>query len=136
MRQKGRMVEGIQDLAGLSKTKPAMAAALAVLMFSMAGIPPMAGFFGKLFVFQAAVNVGLYWLAVIGVVASVVAAYYYLRIVKVMYFDEPAEALDRAAGWTMHGIIAVSSLSMVLFVLFARPVIDSAAAAAASLFAG
>jgi NADH-quinone oxidoreductase subunit N len=136
MRQKGRMVEGIQDLAGLSKTKPAIAAALAVLMFSMAGIPPMAGFFGKLFVFQAAVNVGLYWLAVIGVVASVVAAYYYLRIVKVMYFDEPAEALDRAAGWTMHGIIAVSSLSMVLFVLFARPVIDSAAAAAASLFAG
>ena len=136
MRQKGRMVEGISDLAGLSKTKPAMAAALAILMFSMAGIPPMAGFFGKLFVFQAAVNVGLYWLAVIGVVASVVSAFYYLRIIKVMYFDEPVESLDRSTGWVMNGIIAVSSLAILLFFALPGPVIDSAAAAAASLFPG
>ncbi len=136
MRQKGRMVEGIGDLAGLSKTKPAMAAALAILMFSMAGIPPMAGFFGKLFVFQAAVNVGLYWLAVIGVVASVVSAFYYLRIIKVMYFDEPVESLDRSTGWVMNGIIAVSSLAILLFFALPGPVIDSAAAAAASLFPG
>ncbi len=136
MRQKGRMVEGIGDLAGLSKTKPAMAAALAILMFSMAGIPPMAGFFGKLFVFQAAVNVGLYWLAVIGVVASVVSAFYYLRIIKVMYFDEPVESLDRSSGWVMNGIIAVSSLAILLFFVLPGPVIDSAAAAAASLFPG
>ncbi len=136
MRQKGRMVEGISDLAGLSRTKPAMAAALAILMFSMAGIPPMAGFFGKLFVFQAAVNVGLYWLAVIGVVASVVSAFYYLRIIKVMYFDEPVESLDRSTGWVMNGIIAVSSLAILLFFALPGPVIDSAAAAAASLFPG
>jgi NADH-quinone oxidoreductase subunit N len=136
MRQKGRMVEGIGDLAGLSKTKPAMAAALAILMFSMAGIPPMAGFFGKLFVFQAAVNVGLYWLAVIGVVASVVSAFYYLRIIKVMYFDEPVESLDRSTGWMMNGIIAVSSLAILLFFALPGPLIDSAAAAAASLFPG
>jgi NADH-quinone oxidoreductase subunit N len=136
MRQKGRMVEGIGDLAGLSKTKPAMAAALAILMFSMAGIPPMAGFLGKLFVFRAAVNEGLYWLAVIGVVASVVSAFYYLRIIKVMYFDEPKEALDRSDGWVMNGIIAVSSLAMLLFFALPGPVIDSAAAAAASLFPG
>jgi NADH-quinone oxidoreductase subunit N len=136
MRQKGRMVEGIGDLAGLSKTKPAMAAALAILMFSMAGIPPMAGFFGKLFVFQAAVNVGLYWLAVIGVVASVVSAFYYLRIIKVMYFDEPVESLDRSTGWMMNGIIAVSSLAILLFFALPGPLIDSAAAAAASLVPG
>jgi NADH-quinone oxidoreductase subunit N len=136
MRQKGRMVEGISDLAGLSKTEPAMAAALAILMLSMAGIPPMAGFFGKLFVFQAAVNVGLYWLAVIGVVASVVSAFYYLRIIKVMYFDEPVESLDRSTGWVMNGIIAVSSLAILLFFALPGPVIDSAAAAAASLFPG
>jgi len=136
MRQKGRMVEGIQDLAGLSKTKPAMAAALAILMFSMAGVPPMAGFLGKLFVFQAAVNVGLYWLAVIGVVASVVSAFYYLRIIKVMYFDEPVEALDRSTGWVMNGIIAVSSIAMLLFFVLPGPVIDSAARAASSLFPG
>jgi NADH-quinone oxidoreductase subunit N len=136
MRQKGRMVEGISDLAGLAKTKPAMAAALAILMFSMAGIPPMAGFLGKLFVFRAAVNVGLYWLAVIGVVASVVSAFYYLRIIKVMYFDEPVDSLDRSTGWVMNGIIAISSLAILLFFALPGPVIDSAAAAAASLFPG
>ncbi|HEY7688870.1 MAG TPA: NADH-quinone oxidoreductase subunit NuoN [Dongiaceae bacterium] len=136
MRQKGRMVEGIQDLAGLSSTKPAMAAALAILMFSMAGIPPMAGFLGKFFVFQAAVNVGLYWLAVIGVIASVVSAFYYLRIIKVMYFDAPAEALDRSESWVMKGIIAVSSLAMLLITFIPGPVLDTAARAASSLFAG
>ena len=136
MRQKGRMVEGISDLAGLSKTRPGMAAALAILMFSMAGVPPMAGFFGKLFVFQAAVNVGLYWLAVIGVVASVVSAFYYLRIIKVMYFDEPAEALDSETGWVMNGIIAISSIVMLFFFVKPGPLIDSAQQAASALFAG
>src|SRR5690606_1959859 len=85
MRQRGRMVEGIDDLAGLSKTHPVLAAVMAVFMFSMAGIPPLAGFFGKLYVFLAAIEAELYTLAVIGVVTSVVAAFYYLRIVKVMY---------------------------------------------------
>jgi NADH-quinone oxidoreductase subunit N len=136
MRQKGRMVEGISDLAGLSRTRPAMAAALAILMFSMAGVPPMAGFFGKLFVFQAAVNVGLYWLAVIGVVASVVSAFYYLRIIKVMYFEEPVEALDSETGWVMNGIIAVSSVIILFFFVKPGPLIDSAERAASALFAG
>jgi NADH-quinone oxidoreductase subunit N len=136
MRQKGRMVEGISDLAGLSKTRPGMAAALAIFMFSMAGVPPMAGFFGKLFVFQAAVNVGLYWLAVIGVVASVVSAFYYLRIIKVMYFDEPVEALDSDTGLVMNGIIAISSIVMLFFFVRPGPLIDSATKAASALFAG
>ena len=87
MRRQGRAVEGIEDLAGLGRTDPSMAMWMAVFMFSMAGIPPLAGFFGKLYVFLAAVQGGFWTLAVVGVLTSVVSAYYYLRIVKVMYFD-------------------------------------------------
>jgi NADH-quinone oxidoreductase subunit N len=134
MRQKGKMVEGIYDLAGLSKTNPPMAAALAVFMFSMAGVPWLAGFFGKFYVFYAAVQAGLIWLAVIGFVTSVVSAFYYLRIVKVMYFDEPVLAFDRSPGWAMNAIIGVSGLLIFCFFAFAGPVVDAAQAAAASLF--
>jgi NADH-quinone oxidoreductase subunit N len=136
MRQKGKMVEGIADLAGLSRTSPAVALALGIFMFSMAGIPPLAGFIGKLVVFQAAIQAQLYTLAVIGVLASAVGAYYYLKIVKVMYFDEPAARFDGAPGWSMKAIIGGSTLAILLFLLFAGPVLDSAKAAAASLFAG
>jgi NADH-quinone oxidoreductase subunit N len=134
MRQKGKLVEGIYDLAGLSKTNPPMAAALAVFMFSMAGVPWLAGFFGKFYVFYAAVQAGLIWLAVIGFVTSVVSAFYYLRIVKVMYFDEPVMSFDRSPGWAMNAIIGVSGLLIFCFFAFAGPVVDAAQAAAASLF--
>ncbi len=136
MRQKGRMVEEIADLAGLSKTHPVMALALAVFMFSMAGIPPLAGFFGKLYVFLAAIEAELYALAVIGVVTSVLGAFYYLRIVKLMYFDEPIEDFDRPLGWEMTGVLAVSSIVIVLFFAVPGPIIEGAAAAAAALFPG
>ena len=135
MRQQGRMVERISDLSGLARTQPLLALALAIAMFSMAGIPPLAGFFAKLFVFQAAVAAGLYTLAVIGVLTSVVGAYYYLRIVKLMYFDEPAEAFDRPIGPAMTALLAGSSLFMLLFIVYPGPIIGGAAAAAAVLFA-
>ena len=89
MRRKDGNVEEIGDLAGLSSTNPVMATILTILMFSLAGIPPLAGFWAKWYVFLAAINAGLYALAVIGVLASVVGAYYYLRIIKIMWFDEP-----------------------------------------------
>src|SRR5450432_2621824 len=91
MRRDGQMVEGISDLAGLAHTNPTMAFFLAMLLFSLAGIPPLAGNFAKFYVFLAAIRAGLFWLAIIGVVTSVVGAYYYLTIVKIMYFDEPAK---------------------------------------------
>ncbi|ODN72482.1 NADH-quinone oxidoreductase subunit N [Methylobrevis pamukkalensis] len=94
-REDGSMVEEISSLAGLSRTNPVMGTLLALLMFSLAGIPPLGGFFAKYFVFAAAVDAGLYWLAVIGVIASVVGAYYYLRIVKLIFFDEAAGTFKR-----------------------------------------
>lgn len=136
MKAKGKMVEGIADLAGLSKTHPMMAAAMAIFMFSMAGIPPMAGFFSKLYVFLAAVDAGLYTLAIIGVLASVVGAYYYLRIIKVMYFDEPVEVFDPVADDSMTAVMAVTGLFTLLFFVLPTPVLATAARAAAALFAG
>ena len=135
MRSSGRMVEGIEDLAGLAKTNPGMAMVLAIFMFSMAGIPPLAGFFGKLYVFLAAVNAGLYTLAIIGVLASVVAAFYYLRVVKVMYFDEPVVPLDKPVGREMMVIQAATGLVVLLFFLWPAPLLIAAEAAVKALFA-
>jgi NADH-quinone oxidoreductase subunit N len=135
MRQRGAAYENIDDLAGLAQTRPRMALALLVFMFSMAGIPPFAGFFGKLYVFLAAIDAQLYTLAVIGVLSSVVGAYYYLRVVKLMYFDEPAVTPDPMS----RGIGVVAGLSTALIVLFfAWPslVVSWATVAAAALFGG
>ncbi|HZH26689.1 MAG TPA: NADH-quinone oxidoreductase subunit NuoN [Azospirillaceae bacterium] len=133
MRQNGRAVEGIDDLRGLSRTHPLLALSMAVFMFSMAGIPPLAGFFSKLYVFLAAVEAQMYVLAVIGVVTSVVSAFYYLRIVKLMYFDEPAEAFDRPIGMGMTAVLAGTGLFTLLFFAFQGPILSGALAAAASL---
>jgi NADH-quinone oxidoreductase subunit N len=136
MKVKDRMVENISDLAGLAKTKPGMAAALLIFMFSMAGIPPMAGFFGKLYVFRAAINAELYVLAVIGALSSVVAAFYYLRIVKVMYFDEPSESFDAIETRGLKGIIAVAGIVVLGFIFYPSLLADNAAVAAVSLLQG
>lgn len=133
MRRQGRMVEGINELAGLSRTNPAMAFALAVFMFSMAGIPPLAGFFGKLYVFLAAIEAELYTLAVVGLLTSVVAAFYYLRIVKLMYFDEPAEAFDKP-GRDISAVLVGTGLVTLLFFLILSPVLNGAGQAVRVLF--
>ncbi len=128
------MVEDIDALAGLSKTNPYMALAIAVFMFSMAGVPPLAGFFAKFYVFLAAIEAGLYVLTVVGLLTSVVGAYYYLRIVKIMYFDEPAEAFDRPVGREISVIVAVTGVVTVFFFIGLAPVLNGAEAAAAVLF--
>ena len=136
MRRSDHMVEDIDDLAGLSKSHPMMAVALAIFMFSMAGIPPLAGFFGKFYIFLAAVEAELYGLAVIGVLSSVVAAFYYLRIVKVMYFDALADSLEKPIGRDMAGVLVGTSLIILLFFAWPTPLLSAAAAATRGLFAG
>ena len=133
MRRRSGMVEGISDLAGLSKRNPLMALALAVFMFSMAGIPPLGGFFGKFYIFIAAVNAELYTLAVIGVLASVVGAFYYLRIIKVMYFDEPGEPFESPMSVELRAIIGVCGVFVTFFAFYTAPFIASAQIAAAAL---
>ena len=133
MRHNGRMVEEISDLSGLARTKPAMAFMLAMLLFSLAGIPPLAGFFAKYYVFLAAIDANLFTLAVIGVLASVVGAYYYLSIVKTMYFDEPAKSFEPMPG-EQAAVLAVSGLFNLLFFVYPIPLLNAAGAAAKSLF--
>ncbi len=133
MRRNGQQVETISDLAGLGRTNKALAFVLSMLMFSLAGIPPLAGFFGKLFVFMAAVKAGLWLLAILGVIASVVGAYYYLRIIKTIYFDEPQAAFD-AMDVEVKTVAYLSGAFALLFVLFASPLMTLAEAAAKSLY--
>ena len=133
MRRNGRMVEDIDQLAGLSITSPMMAFLLAMLLFSLAGIPPLAGFFAKFYVFLAAINAGLYALAVIGVLLSVVGAYYYLRIVKIMYFDAPAERFEPMPG-LLAAVLGGSGLFILFYFVYPAPLVTVAEAAAKSLF--
>jgi NADH-quinone oxidoreductase subunit N len=137
MRRQGRMLEEIDDLGGLSRSQPGLALALAIFMFALSGIPPTAGFFAKLYVFLAAIDAGLVGLAVIGVVTSVVSAFYYLRIVKVMYFDEPAGAFDRPLAAELKGVLLVTAIvTLFLFLVpgVPGPFVGAAQAAAAALF--
>jgi NADH-quinone oxidoreductase subunit N len=133
MRRNDKNVEEIADLAGLSATNPLMATILTVLMFSLAGIPPLAGFWAKWYVFLAAIDAELYALAVIGVLASVVGAYYYLRIIKLMWFDEPVGAFQPMAG-ELRAVLGLSGAFVLFYVLFGGFVGQMAAAAAKTFF--
>lgn len=133
MRRDGELVETIADLAGMSRTHPTAAFFLAVLLFSLAGIPPLAGFFAKFYVFLAAIKAGLYPLAVIGVLTSVVGAYYYLAIVKTMYFDEPVAGFQRMP-MSLRFVLGVAGLVNLLFFAYPAPLLGAATAAAKSLF--
>ncbi len=133
MRRNGKAVEEIDELAGLARTHPATAFMLGAMMFSLAGIPPLAGFFAKFYVFLAAIEARLFALAVIGVLASVVGAYYYLRIVKIMYMDEPKAPFEPMAV-PLRVALGVSGLFVIFFFIYPAPIVAAAQAAAKSLF--
>ncbi|MBN9251933.1 MAG: NADH-quinone oxidoreductase subunit NuoN [Mesorhizobium sp.] len=133
MRRKEGQVETIGDLAGLSRTNPVMATILTILLFSLAGIPPLAGFWAKWYVFLAAINAELYALAVIGVLSSVVAAFYYLRIIKIMWFDEPVGGFVPMPG-ELRVILGASGAFVLFYVLIGGPIGTYAQAAAKTFF--
>jgi len=133
MEKDGRPVMDINALGLYSRVEPARAAMLAVLMFSLAGVPPLVGFFGKFYVLIAAVNAGLTWLAIAGVIASVIGAFYYLRIIYLMYFGEPADALDGKMPVVHFAALSASAFVMVFGIINLFGVEDIAAAAAATL---
>lgn len=134
IRRSGKAIETISDFAGLSKTSPFLAYALTGLLFSMSGIPPLAGFFGKFFVFQAAVAAGFMTVAVIGVLTSVVAAYYYIRIIKVMFFDEAKEGFEPNTSLSRHLVTVGSVAFVLLFTVMPNHLMAEAYNAAVSLF--
>ncbi|MEM6810977.1 MAG: NADH-quinone oxidoreductase subunit NuoN [Pseudomonadota bacterium] len=131
----GMYFEKISDLSGLSRNHPFMAYSLTILMFSMSGIPPFAGFFGKLIIFQSAISSGLFILAVLGVLTSVVAAYYYLRVIKVMFFDEPVAAYDiKDIEWSRKLVITGSIAFVALFIFFPSFVVNVSNQAVSGIF--
>ena len=133
MRTERGRPESVRELAGLSRSNPGMAALLAALFFSLIGIPPLAGFFGKFYVFAAAVAAHLYVLAVIGFLASVISAVYYLRVIKIMYFDEPhGTFLPMAVGEKV--VLGVTGIFVLAFWLAPGPLREAAGIAAQSLF--
>jgi NADH-quinone oxidoreductase subunit N len=135
MRRGGKKVEAISDLAGLSRTHPKTAFAFAALLFSLAGLPPLMGIFAKVYVFLAAIAAHLYIAAVLGVVASCIAAYYYINVVKTMYLDEPADApLELAMSGGLKAILWGAALISILFVFLPGPLVAAAGAAAGALF--
>src|SRR5712672_3579366 len=133
MKRNGQAMEQISDFAGLSRTNPLLAFFFAMLLFSLAGIPPLAGFFAKWYVFVAAIKAGLFTLAVVGVLSSVVGAFYYLTIIKVMYFDEPLVRLD-PMRMELRTVLAVAGLFNIFFFVYPGPLVSVATAAAKSLF--
>ena len=133
MRRNGHAVEKISDLGGLAKTDVTLATLFAIFMFSMAGVPPMAGFFGKLYIFLAAVNSGMWFLAVVGVLTSVVGCFYYLRVIKVMFFDTTEPAFD-ARPASVSFIAVAAGVFTLLFFLVPAPFTGAADAAAKVLF--
>src|SRR5215475_7403207 len=133
MKRNGQHVENISDFSGLSRTNPLIAFLFAMLLFSLAGVPPLAGFFAKFYVFVAAIKADLFTLAVIGVLTSVVGAYYYLNIVRLMYFEEPLARLD-PLRLEVGTVLAVGGLFNILFWVYPGPLVGAATAAAKSLF--
>jgi NADH-quinone oxidoreductase subunit N len=133
MKRNGHSLENISDFAGLSRTNPVLAFFFAMLLFSLTGVPPLAGFFGKWYVFVAAIKAGLFTLSVIGVLSSVVGAYYYLSIIKTMYFDEPLTRLDPVRV-EVGTVLTVAGVFNLLFFVYPGPLVSAATLAAKSLF--
>ena len=133
IKRQGQSFENISDFAGLSRTNPVLAFVFAMLLFSLAGVPPLAGFFAKWYVFVAAIRAGLFTLSVIGVLTSVVGAYYYLAIIKVMYFDEPLTRLD-PVRLELGTVVALAGIFNLLFFVYPGPLVSAATSAAKSLF--
>jgi NADH-quinone oxidoreductase subunit N len=133
MRRDGEQVENISDMKGMYHRNPKLAFAFSALFLSLSGMPPLAGFFAKIYVFMAALQAGLYTLAILGVLASVIGLAYYIRLVKVMFFDEPEKELDTGIGIASRGILTVSSIFILFFIVGASPIITAADAAAKAL---
>ena len=118
MKRGGKYVEEIGELSGISKNHPLMSLGLLIILFSLAGIPPLAGFFAKFYIFMAVIESEMYTLAIVGLVTTVVSAFYYIRIIKVMYFDESKKPFEKLTDYKIYGSILLSCFLLVSFFLY------------------
>ena len=118
MKRENIFYENINDLSGLSKNHPIFAFSFLIILFSLAGIPPLAGFFAKFYIFVAVIESEMYALAIIGLVTTVVSAFYYLRIIKVIYFDKPKKSFDEIDDWGLKGSLILSSILILIYFIY------------------
>tara|TARA_Y100000817_G_scaffold208123_1_gene163225 strand:- start:641 stop:2053 length:1413 start_codon:yes stop_codon:yes gene_type:complete len=118
MKRSGKYIEDIDELSGVSKNHPLLSLGLMIILFSLAGIPPLAGFFAKFYVFMAVIESQMYTLAIIGLVTTVLSAFYYIRIIKIMYFDEPKKPFEKFTDYRIHGSILLSCILLLTFFIY------------------
>ena len=124
MKRNDKYYENIDDLSGLSKNHPMLSLSLLIILFSLAGIPPLAGFFAKFYVFKSVIEQSMYSLAVIGLLSTVVAAFYYLRLIKIMYFDEEKEKYDKDHSLWLRFSLAASTILILIYFIFPSQLIE------------
>ena len=117
--------ENLEDLSGLSKNHPLLSISLLIILFSLAGIPPLAGFFAKFYIFKSVIEQSMYFLAIVGLLSTVVAAFYYLRIIKIMYFDEEKDSYDKDHNLWLKLSLTVSTILILMYFIFPSQLIDA-----------
>ena len=125
MKRENIFYENINDLSGLSKNQPMLALSFLIILFSLAGIPPLAGFFAKFYVFMAVIEVKMYALAIIGLVTTVISAFYYLRIIKVIYFDKPKKPFEESYDWGLKISLILSSILILTYFIYPSILVDT-----------
>ena len=118
MKRENVFYENINDLSGLSKNHPILAISFLIILFSLAGIPPLAGFFAKFYIFMAVIEAKMYAFAIIGLVTTVISTFYYLRIIKVIYFDKPKKPFDESYDWGLKGSLILSSILILIYFIY------------------
>jgi NADH-quinone oxidoreductase subunit N len=124
LKRNNKYYEDIEDLSGLSKNHPLLSLSLLAILFSLAGIPPLAGFFAKFYIFKAVIEQSMFFLAVVGLLSTVVAAFYYLRIIKIIYFDEEKEKYDEDHSIWLKFSLTFSTILILLYFIFPSQLID------------
>ena len=124
MKRDKQYFDNLDDLSGLSKNHPLISLSLLILLFSLAGIPPMAGFFAKFYIFISVIEKSMYFLAIVGLISTVVSAFYYLRIIKIIYFDEPKEVYDQDYNIGLKISLIVSTLIILLYFIYPSGLIN------------
>jgi len=125
MKRENVFCENINDLSGLSKNHPALALSFLIILFSLAGIPPLAGFFAKFYVFIAVIEMKMYTLAIIGLLTTVVSAFYYLRVIKIIYFDKPKKPFDTNYDWGLKISLIISSILILVYFIYPSILVDT-----------
>ena len=115
LKRENQYFDKVEDLSGLSKNHPLLSLSMMIILFSLAGIPPLAGFFAKFYIFTAVIEQSMYFLAIVGLLSTVIAAFYYIRLIKVMYFDEQREKYDLNHSIGLKMILVVSSTIILIY---------------------